>query len=166
MSNLNNAIDRVSKFKGKLSKSVICSTAKQTLNQYSRGWLKPDSELAELVSQCGMLELLEAPLLDRKLDEALTTQGLEFLKRYLFKANGARRNTADLKYVSDTVFEMVKTFKHFSFAGFETDGYGDYFPMWRVHSKLGTFVYSYTGGRFSGKSGGFEVHSLNRKVSS
>lgn len=100
-----------------------------------------------------MLSLLEAPLLDRKLDDALTAEGIEWLKRFMFTSKGLPRKTAALKYVPDAAFSIVKGFTHFTFAGFEQDHYGNFLPAWRVHSRHGSFIYTYTGGRFAGYTG-------------
>lgn len=39
MRNFANAVKKVQTHKGKLSKALVCYTAKQTLNQYQRRWL-------------------------------------------------------------------------------------------------------------------------------
>lgn len=150
MRNLNNAIKKVAEYKGLLSKSIVCGTAKGTLNQYARGWIKPDSETIQLIEDVGILGLLEEPLKGRKLDKDLTKAGKEWLNTFFFTRSGARRNTKDLRYVYEGSFDIIKNFSHFTFAGFQDDGHGTFAPCWKVHAKNGdTFTYCYTGGRFS-----------------
>lgn len=154
MRNLENAIKKVHDFKGTLSQSIIVGTAKGTLNQYSRGWIKPKTtETAEAIDQFGVEEFLEVPLLNRKLDENLTLKGIQFLNKYLFTKKDQPRKTKDTKNLPDLVFEVVKNFSHFTFAGFQDVGQGNYSlytPIWEVHSNDGrSFQYIY-GGNFSG----------------
>jgi hypothetical protein len=158
MRNLENAIKRVGSFKGPLSKSIVCATAKQTLNQYARGWLKPDLHLQPMINFYGIRDLLEKPLQGRRLDKALTAQGREFLNRFLFTSKGVPRKTRDTKYLPDSVFSIVKAFSHFEFVCFTDDNYNNYTPVWRVFDRKGnSFSYSYNGGRFN-PNGAFEIH--------
>lgn len=167
MRNLENAIRRVQEHKGKLSKSIVCSTAKQTLNQYARGWLKPTPETQALIDRQGLIDVLEKPLLNRRLDDALTAQGIEWLNRFLFTASGKQRTTKALRRTPSAVFDIVSKFSHFTFAGFETESRGycsEYLPSWRVHAKDGSsFVYTYNGGRFN-PDGGFEVFGVVQPI--
>lgn len=151
--NLRNAIHKVNTHKGPLTKSLVCRTAKRALNHWSRGWLIPDSELAEAIQSLGMFSLIEEPLLDRKLDDKLTQQGIEWLRRFCFKANGEPRNHAAVREIDSTVFKVIKNFSHFTFAGFcDPSGYSrctEYVPAWTVWAKNGDrFTYRYIGGPF------------------
>lgn len=150
MRNLDNAIKAVNSFKGKLSRSIVCYTAKQSLNQYSCGWIKPKtSDSAEAIEALGILELLEQPLKGRKLDEELTRKGINWLNSFLFKKNGEPRSNKALQGVSSEVFKAVKEFSHFTFEGFQENCSGyycTYTPIWGIHSKSGSQVnYSYAG---------------------
>lgn len=165
MRNLKNAIEKVKSYRGNLSKSIVCSTAKQTLNQYRRGWIKPEegSDLAVMIAERGLYQLLETPLKDRKLDKAFTKQGLNWMRNFFFTSNGTMRKTKELMQFGDgarkDIEYIVKNFSHFTFDGFTDAGYdnGEVIPCWKVHAKDGqTFTYSYNGGRFN-PNGGLNV---------
>lgn len=139
MRNIENAIKKIAEHKGLLSASVILYSAKQTLNQYNRGWLKfKNSDAAEAVTELGLRIYLEEPLIDRKLDQELTKRGLDWLKTILFKKNGQPRSTKHTLHADRVnACEIVSKFSHFTFDGFESDGNGNLDPKWRVHSKNG-----------------------------
>lgn len=140
--NLLNAVIKVNSYKGLLSESLIVRTAKRALNQYNRGWLKPETaDLAEAIAHNGAREFLERPLEGRKLDSDLTAKGIDWLNRVLFKANGERRDTKLSRNFGEREIRIVRNFSHFTFDGFYNDGY-DLQPTWRVHSKRhGSFSY-------------------------
>jgi len=170
MRNLENSIKKIQAHKGLLSKSIVCYTAKQTLNQYNWGYIKPKSDsMVELLKQRDLQDIFENHLINRKLDKDLSRTGIEWLKRFLFKKNGDPRENKDTRHVPFKAFDIVKRFSHFTFAGFSQDGNssvgGIYSvtPIWRVHAKNGeSFCYTYTGGAFQ-YGGGFEVFNLKTK---
>lgn len=150
MRNIENAIKKVNDHKGLLTKSLVVRTAKQTLNQYNRGWIKPKTtECIEAIDALGILEFLEKPLLNRKLADDLTTQGIEWLNRFLFTKKGIPRKNKETQNASTHVYEVVKNFSHFTFGGFTDVGYSaysNYIPCWVVHAKNGKkFTYIYGG---------------------
>lgn len=170
MRNLDNAIKKVTSHKGKLSKAVVCYTAKQTLNQYEYGLLKPSSELAELIDAKGIMALLEEPLIDRKLDDELTNAGKAWLDSFFFTKSGKPRNTRALEYVHEAAFRIIKQFSHFTFVGFDAGNSirADYQPIWRVHSKRGeSFDYCYRGGMYSGVNSrdALDVYNIQQRPS-
>lgn len=140
MRNMLNAVTKVNQFKGLLSEAIIVRTAKQTLNQYNRGWLKPETtELAEAIDEFGLRELLESPLYGRKLDAELTKRGIDWLRNMLFTKRGDHRCTIHTREsgIGHREYLIVERFSHFTFDGFYRDGYDNYVPTWRVHSKDG-----------------------------
>lgn len=142
MRNVENAIKKVAKHQGPLTRAIVVYTAKQTFNQYNRGWIKPKStEAIEAIDSLGLREFLETPLVGRVLADDLTKIGVEWLNKMLFTSKGKERDT---KYTRGAfgphrynAFAIVKNFSHFTFDGFESDGYGNVEPRWRVHAKDG-----------------------------
>jgi hypothetical protein len=151
MRNLENAIKKINTFNGPLSEALVVRTAKPTLNQYNRGWIRPKTtECAEAIDHFGVMEFLEKPLRGRKLDQDLTNKGISWLRSYLFTSKGEPRRTKDVKDLPYSTFQIVKDFAFFTFDEFIDDGYGNYQPVWRVHSKNGqSFAYCFTGGAYS-----------------
>jgi len=148
MRSIENQIKRVIVHKGLLSYSLVHGS-KATLNQYERGWIKPRvQEAIEAIDELGLREFLETPLKGRKLDAELTSRGINWLKATLFKKNGEPRNTKmSREGCRYNAHEIVRKFSHFTFDGFESDGYGNFIPRWRVHAKDGrSFSYVCTVG--------------------
>ena len=163
MRNLNNAIIKVNNFQGLLSEALIVRTAKQSINQFHRGWIQPNtSESAEAIDSLGLREFLEKPLIGKKLDKDLTKKGLEFLNRIVFTSKRKQRKTKDAQQLGDREIIILQNFSYFTFDGFYAVDNGsmhyEYVPIWRVHSnnQLDSFSYIYTGGRFS-FGGGLEI---------
>lgn len=157
MRNIENCVKKVQSFKGPLSKSIIVGTAKATLNQLERGWIK-DSVTVRLMGVDGVFNLIENTLINRELDEDLTCAGIEFLNKFLFTKKGEPRKTKMLKFTAlndPGFFDAVKDFSHFTFGGFHNiseNHFSQYHPIWIIHSKCeAQYAYVYTGGPFGSR---------------